>query len=33
MSENNNLDIVALIQNNPISRLNSVHNQKFVEFI
>lgn len=33
MTENNNLDIVALIENNPINRLNSIHNQKFVERI
>lgn len=31
MVETNNLDIVSLIQNNPICRLNSAHNQKFVE--
>ena len=35
MTENNknitSLDIVTLIENNPITRLNSIYNKKFVE--
>jgi hypothetical protein len=33
MAENSKLDIVALIQNNPINRLNPVYNKKFLERI
>jgi hypothetical protein len=33
MTEYDNLDIVALIQNNPINRLNPIYNKKFVERI
>ncbi|MEY3420068.1 MAG: Anomala cuprea entomopoxvirus, partial [Bacteroidota bacterium] len=33
MAQNSNLDIVALIENNPITRLNTIYNKKFVERI